>query len=43
MWYPVQTYYTQQWQGALGWLLVVIVGLALLSELFRSVKGALFE
>jgi uncharacterized membrane protein len=36
--YP-QAYYTQQWQGVLGWILVAIVIMSLISELFRGFKG----
>lgn len=40
--YPMPAYYAQQWQGVLGWILVAIVILSLISELFRGFKGALF-
>jgi len=41
VYYP-QAYYPQQWQGVLGWILVIIVILSLISELFSSFKGVIF-
>ena len=40
--YPAQAYYPQVWQSVLGWMLAIIVIFSLISELFRSFKGALF-
>ncbi len=41
MHYPAQAYYPQVWQSVLGWILVIIVILSLMSELFRGFKGAI--